>query len=368
MKKSTKVEYIWIDGQCPTAKMRSKTRILPETVTDLSDIPDWNFDGSSTQQQNSHYSDCRLKPVRAIKDPLRGEPHLLVLCEVYDHQTDNPHPTNTRAHLSQITAKHKKAEPWFGVEQEYTMYDDRGVNPLDWPTDGHAYPEPQGRYYCGVGADEVSGRQLIEKHTEACLEAGLALSGTNMEVMLAQSEFQLEALPALEQADQLWLARWLLYRIGEDLNITIKLDPKPIGGDWNGAGAHTNFSTREMREKSQGGLDSIKKVCQKLADNHQEHLKVYGAYNDERLTGEHETCHYSQFAWNVADRGVSVRIPAGVAKAEEGYLEDRRPAANMDPYQVFSALIETAETGKFNAEPFSYFWKRWKFWMFPEEI
>jgi glutamine synthetase len=338
--------YIWIDGQRPTAKLRSKERILylgaPPVLrgpqrTVPSWIPEWGFDGSSTEQATTAASDCMLKPVYVIENPIDGPPHVLVLCEVYDVE-GRPHPSNTRARLRRAAAQYAEEEPLVGVEQEYTLYDKDGVRPLRWP-EGAGFPAPQGRYYCGVGSDEVYGRALIEAHTEALLRCGIRLFGTNAEVMPAQWEFQLGPLAPLELADQLWLSRWILYRLGEDLGITVKLDPKPIAGDWNGAGAHTNFSTKAMRES--GGIRAIIEACEKLARFHEAHIAVYGADNDKRLTGKHETCPITEFRYAIGDRGASVRIPAAVAARGSGYLEDRRPAANMDPYLVFTALLET---------------------------
>jgi glutamine synthetase len=329
-----KAEYIWIDGQKPTAKLRSKTKIVDGPVKSVDELPDWGFDGSSTMQAEGHFSDCQLKPVRLIADPIRGGDNLLVLCEVLNAD-GSVHPSNTRARLRELAKKYEGQEAWFGIEQEYTLFE--GNQPLGWPDRG--FPAPQGGYYCGVGADEVFGREVVEAHSDACIRAGLAIEGTNAEVMPAQWEFQVGPLGPLEVSDQLWLARWLLYRIGEDFGVSATLHPKPIKGDWNGAGAHTNFSTKAMR--AEGGLKVIEAACEKLKKRHAEHIKVYGAHNEERLTGKHETCNITQFRYGVSDRGASIRIPMAAANSGRGYFEDRRPAANMDPYEVCAILIET---------------------------
>ncbi len=345
-------EYIWIDGRKPTAKLRSKTKIIDGPVRKLQDIPQWGFDGSSTEQAEGHFSDCRLQPACFTNDPIAGGENILVLCEVMNAD-GTPHPSNTRHVLAKVTEAYQDHESLFGIEQEYTLYDKDW--PLGWPEKG--FPHPQGRYYCGVGYDEVHGRPLVEAHARACLEAGLALSGINAEVMPAQWEFQIGALPPLEVSDQLWLARWLLYRLGEDYNAYAKLDPKPMSGDWNGAGGHTNFSTRKMREE--GGLEYIKQTCERLGKLHKQHIRVYGADNDKRLTGKHETCSIFDFRYGVSDRGASIRIPMDTANKGRGYLEDRRPAANLDPYQICTALIETACGNGF--DPDKYGWGNFEF-------
>ncbi len=323
-----KAEYIWIDGTEPTARLRSKTKIL----ADGAELGIWGFDGSSTNQAPGKNSDCVLRPVFSCPDPLRGDPHVLVMCEVL--LTDmTPHTTNTRAQLEAVAGKFADQEPLFGIEQEYTFFEDG--RPLGFPSGG--FPAPQGFYYCGVGADEVYGRDIVEAHLDACLIAGLGVSGINAEVMPGQWEFQVGPLGPLEVSDQLWLARWLLYRIAEEFGVSATLDPKPVKGDWNGAGAHTNFSTKAMRES----YDPIIKACEALGKNADEHVKYYGADIEHRLTGMHETAPWHEFSYGVSDRGASVRIPWQVEIDKKGYIEDRRPNANMDPYVVTRLIVDT---------------------------
>jgi len=327
-----KAEYIWIDGTEPTPLLRSKTKILTKGGT-AAELPIWGFDGSSTNQAPGKASDCVLQPVFVAPDPIRGGDHLLVLCEVL--LTDmTPHPSNTRALLRPVAERYAAHESLFGIEQEYTLF--KGSRPLGFPQ--HAgYPAPQGPYYCGVGSDDIYGRPLVEAHLDACLAAGLGISGINAEVMPGQWEFQVGPLGPLEVSDQLWVSRWLLHRIGESMDISVTLDPKPVRGDWNGAGCHTNYSTKEMRES----YDAVIAAAEALGKNADEHVAAYGHGIEDRLTGHHETAHFSQFSYGVSDRGASVRIPWQVAKDGKGYLEDRRPNANMDPYLVTRLIVNT---------------------------
>lgn len=323
-----KAEYIWIDGTEPTARLRSKTKIMDGK----GDLPIWGFDGSSTNQAPGKNSDCVLKPVFSCPDPVRGGSDVLVMCEVL--LTDmTPHPTNTRAQLRPVAEKFANQAPLFGIEQEYTFFEDG--RPHGFPVGG--FPAPQGFYYCGVGADEVFGRPVVERHLDLCLQAGLSLSGINAEVMPGQWEFQVGPLSPLEVSDQLWMARWLLYRVAEDFGISATLDPKPVQGDWNGAGAHTNFSTKAMRES----YPPIVAACEALGTNVEEHVKHYGADIEMRLTGSHETAPYNEYSYGVSDRGASVRIPWQVEVDQKGYIEDRRPNANMDPYVVTRLITNT---------------------------
>jgi glutamine synthetase len=323
-----RAEYLWIDGTEPTALIRSKTKVIP-----TGEEPGiWGFDGSSTNQAPGENSDCVLKPAFVCPDPIRGGDNVIVLCEVL--LTDmTPHPTNTRAACAAIAEKYADFDCWFGIEQEYTFFE--GSRPLGFPDAG--FPAPQGGYYCGVGADEIFGREVVEVHTDACIDAGLAISGTNAEVMPGQWEFQIGPAGPLQVSDQVWVARWLLYRIAEDFDISATLDPKPVHGDWNGAGAHANFSTRQMRE----AYEPCIAAAEALAVAHDEHIHNYGAGVEARLTGLHETQRYDSFSYGESDRGASVRIPWQVVRDGRGYIEDRRPNANMDPYVVTRLITNT---------------------------
>lgn len=349
-------EYIWLDGATPSRQLRSKMRFVRlGSNPKISDFPEWSFDGSSTNQATGDNSDCILKPVSFIKDPIRKENNYLIMCEVFTGSGEI-HASNSRAHLRKVlSAGADKHDPWIGFEQEYTLIKNKEI--LGWPK--HGLPEPQGPYYCGVGADKISGRDLVETHAKACQEAGIMFYGVNAEVMLGQWEFQIgyrgykdEPKDVLTISDHLWYSRWLLERLGEDLNIVVSFEPKPIKGDWNGAGMHTNFSTTSTRDEKHG-LENIQECIKLLSNKHAEHIEVYGHNLGDRLTGLHETCDINTFKHGVADRGSSIRIPQNVNAVGHGYFEDRRPGANADPYLVSARLCGTVcsideEIVKFN--------------------
>ena len=324
-------EYIWIDGTSPTPLLRSKTKILKDEVTTP---PIWGFDGSSTEQATGESSDCALRPVFTCPDPIRGGDNILVLCEVYNAVDGKPHPTNTRAPLEKVAKKYAKQGMIYGIEQEYTMLKPNGT-PLGFPDSG--FPAPQGPYYCGVGTGRVIGREVIEEHTQACIDAGLLIEGTNAEVMPGQWEFQIGAADALTVSDHMYVARWLLHRIAEDYDIVITFAAKPQKGDWNGAGAHTNFSTAAMREDYQ----AIENACKAIGKKIEYHISNYGADIKDRLTGAHETAPWNKFSYGVSNRAASIRIPWQVQRDGKGYAEDRRPNANCDPYTVTRVILET---------------------------
>lgn len=330
--------YVWIDGS--GQGLRCKTKSLESEPMEPKDLPIWNFDGSSTAQAEGQNSDVYLYPVGIFPDPFRPNGrNKLVLCETYDFQ-DTPTPTNNRAECKKVMEKAKDFHTWFGIEQEYTMFDvDR--SPLGWPKMG--YPGPQGPYYCGVGADKVYGRHVLESHYRCMLYSGIKVSGTNAEVMPAQWEFQVGPCEGIDMGDQLWMARFMLHRCAEDFNVVISFDPKPIDGDWNGAGCHTNVSTEAMRQDK--GINAINAAIEKLSLKHMEHIEEYdptgGLDNRRRLTGRHETASWDRFSSGEAHRGASIRIPRDTVRAQKGYFEDRRPSSNCDPYSVTSRIVKT---------------------------
>ncbi|KAI9308432.1 hypothetical protein BJ944DRAFT_246577 [Cunninghamella echinulata] len=327
------VEYVWIDAK---GNLRSKTKTVDKVPQTAAELPEWNFDGSSTGQAEGHDSDVLMQPVALYNDPFRGGDNKFAICELFNPD-GTPHKTNHRHKAAKIMTLHADAKPWFGIEQEYMLFDPETNKPYGWPK--HGFPEPQGKYYCGVGAGKIFGRDIVEAHYRACLYAGINISGVNAEVAPGQFEYQVGPCEGIAMGDELWAARYLLNRVAEDFGIIVEIHPKPIKGDWNGAGCHTNVSTLAMRQD--GGLAEIEKAIKKLSKRHFEHIEVYGEDNDQRLTGRHETGHINDFSYGVANRGASIRIPRHVGKEGKGYFEDRRPASNIDPYQVTGIIIES---------------------------
>ena len=332
-----KFEYIWLDGYTPEPNLRSKTKVINFSKEDISisDLPIWTFDGSSTKQAEGIDSDCLLKPVKMIKDPQRKNGYL-VLCEVLNPD-DTPHPSNMRSKITD------DSNLWLGFEQEFFIY--KSGKPI-----GHegVFLKPQGEYYCGIGTENIKGRDIVEHHLDICLLAGLNMTGINAEVALGQWEFQVMGKGTLEACDQLVLSRYLLNRLSETYGVTIEYHPKPLGNtDWNGSGMHTNFSTKLMREE--GGKELFDEIFRVLKSNHQKHIEVYGSDNEKRLTGKHETQSIDKFSWGVSDRGASIRIPQSTVKnGWRGYLEDRRPASNACPYKIAKQLTESLKQAQQN--------------------
>ncbi|XP_067231474.1 glutamine synthetase-like [Chanodichthys erythropterus] len=325
------VTYVWIDS-CGV-DLFSKTRTMDYEPKIIADIPEWDF------SQQGSCAEMLLVPICMFRDPFLLDPNKLILCEVLNHNRE-PAESNHRNSCNKVMEKVKDLHPWFGMEQEYTLLGVDG-HPYGWPRLG--FPKPQGPYYCSVGADRAFGRDIMECHYKACLYAGIKISGTNAETMPSQWEFQVGPCEGIEMGDHLWMARFLLHRVCEDFGVVATLDPKPMTGDWNGAGCHINVSTVQMREE--GGIEHIEKAIEKLSKRHAEHIRVYDPSccenNKQRLTGLRVFSSIHDFSAGVANRRVSVRIPLRVAQNKRGYFEDRRPAANCDPYVVTCAIART---------------------------
>ena len=329
------IEYIWIDAN---NQLRGKTKIIDYKVDFVNDLPNWNFDGSSTEQADGNDSEVVLKPRALFNDPFRGNSnHKLVLCDTYTPD-DIPLQTNHRIWTNNIFNQKIEEKPWFGLEQEYFMIDPISNLPLGFNPDNN-----QGQYYCSVGNNNAFGRQIAEEHLHACLHANIKISGINAEVAPGQWEFQIGPCVGIEQGDHLWMARYLLLRIGEMFHINIDFNPKPLKGDWNGSGCHTNYSTENMRNGTEDktGLEYINEAIDKLSKKHNEHMLVYGSGNNERMTGLHETASYETFTHGIADRSCSIRIGNENTKNQKGYFEDRRPSSNCDPYLVTGIIFQT---------------------------
>lgn len=356
--------------------MRSKCRTYwsDEVKKDAKDVDPnqlsaWNYDGSSTGQAPGNDSEVTIKPRAVFRDPFRGGRNKIVMCDTHippqlkgntavKETEERPHPGNpdetgtpdpknggnTREPCRQVMDDPtvKKERPMFGIEQEYTLFEASTKWPLGWPRNG--YPGPQGPYYCGSGTGVAIGRDIAEAHYRACLYAGITMSGINGEVMPGQWEFQVGPCVGIDIGDHLWMARYLLIRICELYNVDVSFDPKPIPGDWNGAGCHTNYSTETTRT-APGGYKEMQRHFERLSKKHNEHQLEYdmtgGESNKRRLTGNHETSSFDQFSQGVANRGSSIRVPRDVPEKDEGYYEDRRPSSDCDPYVVARKLVET---------------------------
>eukprot|EP00536_Pseudo-nitzschia_multiseries_P013403 jgi/Psemu1/245279/estExt_Genewise1.C_5720016 len=333
-------EYVWVDA---VGNTRSKTRTLPAEKAEAVDrLPSWNFDGSSTDQAPGDDSEVILKPQRIFKDPFRprsdGASNILVMCDTYT-PAGEPLPTNTRAFAEEFFKGNEDEEVWFGLEQEFTLFNLDERTPLGWP-EGGMPSRPQGPYYCSVGPENNFGRAITDSLYKACLYAGIEISGVNGEVMPGQQEYQVGPCVGIDAGDQLMMSRYILQRVCEDFQVYCTLHPKPIvEGDWNGAGMHTNVSTKSMREE--GGLEVIKQAIYKLGEKHAEHIAIYGEGNELRLTGKFETASIDNFSFGIANRGASVRIGRDTQSEGKGYFEDRRPSSNADPYLVTGKIMST---------------------------
>lgn len=330
----TVAEYIWLDAN---KKFRSKVRTIHHENFTVPQYPDWDYDGSSTGQADGNSSEITIRPVFVCDNPLSNfrDNHImyskLVLCETLNID-GTPTNSNTRARAHEIFSLPicQSVTPWFGLEQEYFIIDNTPHGGVTW-----GVMKETSEHYCGVGRGVIY-RNIAEEHMAACIKARINISGMNAEVSQNQWEFQIGPSVGIKASDELLMARFILERIAEKYGKTICYDPKPFA-NINGSGCHTNFSTSVMR--SDGGIKEIYRVIQNMENSHADNIKLYGENNEKRLSGIHETSDFKKFTWGIGNRGVSVRINNRTKSNGFGYFEDRRPAANMDPYLVTSAIM-----------------------------
>lgn len=377
-----KLEYVWVDKKGnPRSKVKTfeKRRSIDDVSSiTLQDVPVWNFDGSSTEQNVGQNTEVVLIPVRLYYNPLEDTETLycplLVLCELsHTYPTQNtvysasspssssptpPPPAvdkfNTRKWAKFVADKFAHMEPLYGCEQEYSILDPKTCLPYRWEEYGS---EKQGDFYCSVKYPYCQGEQFVKEHYNACLKCGIAISGYNAEVLPSQWEYQIGPQDLLKVADDMIMARYLLYRLSAKYDMLITFNPKPLKtysykiddfstkehNDWNGSGCHINFSTNDMR--APGGIIHIENAIVNLSKNHKQILQHYGD-NRHRLTGHHETSNPEIFTHGVGTRNTSVRIPNQVSMNGYGYFEDRRPASDIDPYLALAALLEICMEGE----------------------
>lgn len=331
-------EYIWLDG---CNNLRSKIRVInleSGKYLTINMLPEWNFDGSSTNQANSNgNTEVILKPVKLYKNKYNiicncnsCSEYFFVLCETYNID-GTPHISNSRHHAKLCFDAYSDEKPWFGLEQEYFMYTNESI----------IFHKTHNEYYCGISLSNIQ-RKIMTEHLNYCIETGLIISGTNAEVSPNQWEFQIGPCEGIESGDQVIMARFFLERIAEKYDVQISYKPKPRN-DINGSGCHINFSTENTRNKcnSNGktGITYIYNYIENLRQCHSEMNEVYGENNHLRLTGKHETSSFDSFTSGVGTRNTSIRIPNETNKQHCGYLEDRRPGANIDPYKATSMLF-----------------------------
>lgn len=334
------VEYIWLGLD---NEIFSKVRIIrpgqliekksSEYISHLN-IPDWDYDGSSTGQATTEASEVILKPCAIYKNPFCNKElqSFIVLCSTYNPD-GKPLESNTRHNAVDIFLEEVVYDQdiWFGIEFEYMMYSKATGQPISESINSRTN-------YCSPVA---TGKNIVEEHMMMCLEAGIGYDGYNSEVVGSQWEYQIFGR-GIAVADQSIVARYILERVASKHDVYINWYPKPFS-DKNGQGKHVNCSTKAMR--SPGGISAIHAAIELLSLTHDDHMKVYGKDNELRLTGKHETSSFTKFSSGQADRTASIRIGSRTVKAGCGYFEDRRPASNADEYLVISKLAETILLG-----------------------
>jgi glutamine synthetase len=330
----TIVEYIWLDSDY---NFRSKTRILSrKLVVDICQIPEWNYDGSSTNQASTEKSEIVLKPVFLCNDPFRYNNHKIVYCGTYDLSgvpLSNNHFDRADDVFHFINTCHYR--PWFGMEQEFVILDESTGLPINYDENDDS------KHYCSIDNYSKRERDIMEDFMKRAMHSELNICGINAEVSPGQWEFQIGPCEGITIGHHVMMARYILSRVAHRFSCRIDYSPKPLGENKNGSGCHVNYSTTFTRlgDEKRSGLDFIYKYIESLSKVHSEMIKCYGDENEKRLSGNCETAHYNEFTHSVGGRNTSIRIANNVFIKKCGYFEDRRPAANCDPYLVSSLMF-----------------------------
>lgn len=333
-------EYIWLDGSNGIPQLRSKTQVLETNEKNQfnpsKDLPDLIFDGSLTGQALPGKADLVLKPIHNVADPIKGKPHLLVLCEVFCAD-GTPHGSNQRAKLRDFLygngiSVNQIHSPQFRFTQEYVLMDGDKVM-------GHSGRGLLGRtqnHYCKIDAGKKYGRNVAEDHLVVCANAGLFVNDLHSAYMPGSWSFSVgyhaqHGGDPLTASDQLWLARWLLRRVADEYDVENFFDYRPQIHPFK-ASLLTTFSISSMRQSE--GIKAIMAFVKRLEQAHNDVFASYGLTNKAHQK-------IPEFTYGIGAVDTSIRIPVRVQEQGQGYLEDRRPSANADPYQVCIRMLET---------------------------
>lgn len=331
------VEYIWIDGT--GENVRSKSRTLEYIPDNHKEVPTWGCNGIASMLPVSKESDVLLVPIAMYNDPFRRSNNKLVLCDTYD-QDGKPLPTNNRKCCVEAVNKVCDQEIMWGLEQQYLLMD-MDERPYGWPV-MLGEPRRHRTYYSGIGGNKVFGREIAECHYRACLYAGVQIGSIHPDAVPGQWEFQVGVVPGIKGADDLWVGRYILGRIAEEYGLHICMHPKRFD-NFPGCSCHVNFSTKTTRQDN--GLSILEGFMEKLSKRHEAHLKRYDPYGGEqnklRLTGQEGNSAVDKFTCGVGDKDLSVRVTKDTAMKKKGYMEDRRPSSNCDPYAACDMIIRT---------------------------
>ena len=326
-----KAEYIWIDGTEPTAKLRSKTKILDKTG------PPSCRSGASTARPPTRppatASDCVLQPVFSCPDPIRGGDNVLVLAEVlYTDMT--PHPTNTRAEPPRSPTS-TPTRSRCSASSRSTPCSSAAARSASPRT---ATRPPGPRTTAASAPTRSTAARLVEAHIER-LHRGRPRHLRHQRRGHARP-VGVPDRPARPPRGRRPAVDRPVAALPHRRGLRHQRHPRPQAGP-----GRLERRRRPHQLLHQGDARGLRRrsspPARRSAEKPLEHVKVYGFGIEDRLTGLHETAPWNEFSYGVSNRGASVRIPWQVEVDKKGYIEDRRPNANCDPYLVTSRIVDT---------------------------